>query len=107
MAASLRRWRLPGLIAAVFITCGCNLAGLTYFLFNGKDVHPPECAELAAPAKETKILILASLGRWAPIAGRRRRRARSSRWTTSSTTCSARSPVSPPWPAAPSRPSTL
>jgi hypothetical protein len=62
MAASLRRWRLPGLIAAVFITCGCNLSGLTYFLFNGKDVHPPECAELAAPAKEIKILILASLG---------------------------------------------
>jgi hypothetical protein len=63
MAASWRRWRLPGLIVAVVLATGCNLTSLPYFLLFGNDNrYPPECPVFDKPKKEIKVLLLASLG---------------------------------------------
>src|SRR5262245_45469321 len=63
MKALVRRWRLAGLIVAVFVvTSGCNLPSLVYFLAPQDPACPPECAPLAAPKKELKIAFLVHTG---------------------------------------------
>jgi hypothetical protein len=63
MAAFLRRWRLPGLIVFLLVTCGCDLVSLPYFLLFGYDNrNPPDCPVFEAPKQEIKVAILTSVG---------------------------------------------
>jgi hypothetical protein len=62
MATHWRRWRLPALIAVVFVACGCNLISLPYFLLFGYDHRiEPLCPVFNDPKTDIKILLAASI----------------------------------------------
>ncbi len=60
MGALLRRGRLLILLGAV-VLAGCDVPAFMYFLFPN-NLQPPDCAELAAPSKDVKIVILVNKG---------------------------------------------